>query len=97
MGFVISSWKGEEKLWKVFWIYNILLGGVLSLAMEIFPVEIAAVYFAIMSIGIVWAIWVTVALWTCAFNSSWAGWGYLVRAMIVFSFVAMALLFAGLY
>lgn len=32
-----AAWKGEETLWKVFWIYNFLLGTALGLAMDYAP------------------------------------------------------------
>jgi hypothetical protein len=96
VGFVSRAWKGEEKLWKVFWIYNIVLSAVLSVAIEFIPVQIGAISYAVLFFCLAWAILISVALWTCAFNADWAGWGYLIRAMIVLAVVALVSIFIGL-
>ena len=31
-------------------------------------------------------VWVLVAIWRCAFNVNWVGWGYLARMATVLSF-----------
>ena len=80
---VADSWNGIEDLWIVFWVHNMLLGGIISYGIDsledqgLDPLSMIFTFFAL-----VWSIWVTVALWRCAFNSKWRGWGYIVRTAI---------------
>jgi hypothetical protein len=73
---ILASWKGHERLWKVFWIYNWLCGTAVGIGVEAaakvlpWPALLVIAVFAL-----IWAVWVTVSLWRCAFNSSWRGWG----------------------
>ena len=30
MEWILKAWRGEEKLWKVFWIYGIIFGIILA-------------------------------------------------------------------
>ena len=80
---VSDSWNGVEDLWVVFWVHNILLGGIISYVIDSLEDQgIDPLYGMFTLFALVWSIWVTVALWRCAFNSKWQGWGYIVRAVI---------------
>jgi hypothetical protein len=85
---LLAAWQGRERLWKVFWLYNLLLGLGFSILTDyvvtlgIIPSLIAMV------IMLAWATWITVALWRCAFNATWHAWGYIVRAIVVVSVAA---------
>jgi hypothetical protein len=98
MNAIKASWNGQERLWKVFWIYNWLFGIAIGLASEAAesalprPVSLAVSVF-----GLAWAVWVTVSLWRCAFNADWRGWGYVVRAIVVLAVIATAVLIAALF
>lgn len=84
-----ASWSGNERLWKVFWIYNWLFGTAIGIGSE--AAANVLPWPALLVIGLLtvaWAIWITVSLWRCAFNASWRGWGYIVRAIVVVSVVA---------
>jgi hypothetical protein len=77
-----AAWKGDERLWKVFWIYQWLFGIALTSAWvlsENFGLLVEGVVFAVVA---VWFVWVVVSQWRCSFNARWRGWGYIVRALL---------------
>jgi hypothetical protein len=95
---ILASWKGHERLWKVFWIYNWLCGTAVGIGVEAaakvlpWPALLVIAVFVL-----IWAVWVTVSLWRCAFNASWRGWGYLVRAGIVLGVMAIVVTLVGVF
>ena len=40
------------------------------------------------------AVWVLVAMWRCAFNVNWRGWGYIVRGILILTVIGF---FGALY
>ncbi len=90
MRIIFSPLKGVEKLWKVFWIYNVTLGLVLSFVLQVIGhLAILPLLYIFLLIGILWTIWILVGLWKCAFNTKWEGWGYLARAFVVLSILGL--------
>ncbi len=88
MGFIKRSWRGEEKLSRVFWLYYVLGEFILFLFLFLIVFLISKVVtsvppFLIFLIyvipGLGYFIWIFVSLWRCAFNSNWKGWGYFIR------------------
>ncbi len=99
--------NGEERLWRVFWIYNIL-GVSLFLLIEKFCqafliaaennnrsyIGMTIFMGVIVILSIPYIIWALTSLWRCAFNTGWKGWGYLGRAYVVWwsvSFIVFTL------
>jgi hypothetical protein len=76
-----ASWAGNEPLWRVFWLYYWLLGSFLGFIAGIFAYFLPAP--ALIAL-FPWSVWVLVSMWRCAFNTSWRGWGYIVRINVVF-------------
>lgn len=70
-----NVWFGKEKLWKVFWLYKILLGTLFSVALES---KIKGEYIKELSEGIysviflplfiVFNVWVLKGLYACRYN-----------------------------
>ncbi len=91
VSYLVRSWRGEELLWKTFWISHVLLGVVmftLGLSLAFFSLALSgiaqvAVPLAFAGVYLAYLGWVHVALWRCAFNCSHAYWGYLGRAAMV--------------
>jgi len=95
---IVASWKGNERLWKVFWIYNWLVGTAVGIGVEAASNSLPMSAFLVVAVLIlIWAVWVTVSLWRCAFNASWRGWGYIVRAVVGLAVIATVLAAAGLF
>lgn len=97
MEYIRYLWQGREKLWKVFWIYNILwlfvLNSVASLLIDAAPSDIAA--WAVYVIFQLVTLFLVLARWKCAFNTSWIGWGIAARGYILICFVLVALEIVG--
>ena len=91
---VVMAWKGEEKLWKVFWLYNVLLGICFSKAFDFVPEESVSLTLILLALALIWTVWVMVSLWRCSFNTRWKGWGYLARALVIT--MAAIIIWAGI-
>jgi hypothetical protein len=91
MNEIAKAWRGEERLWKVFWIYNFLIGIAMGMPIEYIENLIALSIFFI-AVFLPWGVWVTVSMWRCAFNSGWRGWGYIVRGIVILALVAIVLM-----
>jgi hypothetical protein len=95
---ILASWKGKERLWKVFWIYNWLFGTAVGIGVEAASKALPVPAFLVVAVLVlIWAVWVTVSLWRCAFNSSWRGWGYIVRAIVVLAVIAIVFAVIGIF
>ena len=92
---IIAAWSGKEKLWKVFWLYNFILGTAIGYAIDYVAGLGLIIEIAVFTVVLIWAIWVLVALWRCAFNSRWRGWGYVCRGVVVLSLGVAALKVIG--
>ena len=89
MDAIKASWKGNERLWKVFWIYNWLFGAAFDLAWKAAEPRLPIAAEVVLALlGLVWGVWVIVSLWRCAFNASWRPWGYIARGLVVVSVLA---------
>ena len=92
--FFFSYWRGQQKLWKAFWLIGIIgrivVAGIIVLFTIIFT-----------SIGLTWSvsflsiifistyiIWSFVAIWRCAFNVKNKNWGYVARLFITIDLIA---------
>lgn len=102
MGFIKRAWNGQEKLWKVYWLYGVLLGivaQVIFLGLEILSAiggfYIVACVLATLLL-LAYAVWSNVALWRCAWNAKATFWGYVVRILVVISAITYAFMFKGL-
>lgn len=81
---IMRAWSGQERLWKVFWIYGVLFGIIIGIAAAIAGVSQTIPYIVA---NIIYGLWLVVAEWRCAFNATWKIWGYVVRVLIVLSII----------
>ena len=96
---IARAWKGEERLWRVFWIYVILGSVVINLVQTILvSIETAGEITRVWNIIIVgvWSfisllyfIWAMTSLWKCAFNTRWKGLGNLSRAFVILVLISV--------
>lgn len=92
MGWLGRAWRGEERLWRVFWIYGVLFGIILNVINHIAGMFLgASVAVPYLVIGVIHSIWLVVALWRCAFNAEWRIWGYVIRILNVMCLVFLIL------
>jgi len=91
MGWIKRAWRGEEKLWVVFWIYGTLL------EIPVVFIEASAEapakpweFIGLSSFLLIAGIWWVVSLWRCAFNLEWPQfWGYIARVVVIFKSLAL--------
>ena len=80
---LIRLWRGEEALWKAYWLIGVLGGwAVQTVAANLVSFEIVPVLPAVGG-ALIYAVYVFVAIWRCAFNADRRIWGYLARAVLV--------------
>lgn len=87
IGFIKNAWKGEAKLWKVFWLMGLLIAVLTVILMMVLTPLLFISPYAYIGIYIVWTFlaqgFILIADWRCAFNCGWKGWGYIVRTLVV--------------
>lgn len=95
---ILKSWRGNERLWRVFWIYNFILGGLINYGFTKVGESENLVLLLVYSIfALAYMVWVLVSLWRCAFNANWQIWGYIARVLVVLMVVFLALGFAEIF
>lgn len=79
----LRAWRGEQPLWKVFWIYGVAAS-----------CAIAALYFGAMAghtvlrqllllVLAAYTAWIVVSVWRCADNTAEHIWGTLARFLTI--------------
>jgi hypothetical protein len=85
--YIATMWRGDERLWKTFWIIGIALSAWLGITLYFADMKglppIWWVGFAPIVIAV--HIWWYIALWRCAPNTSRVVWKVLARAFVVLS------------
>lgn len=83
MNQIKKAWRGQERLWKVFWIYNVLVGIVINLVASFLESADVVIHGVWLLFSLVYTVWILVSEWRCAFNVDWKFWGYVIRVLIV--------------
>jgi hypothetical protein len=88
-----SVWRGERTLARVFWVYGILCGAGLKIAMGGIISAFASLsdsndLFVIIIIAttifyFIYVIWILVSIWRSAFNTKYKFWGYVARLYVI--------------
>lgn len=80
----IRAWRGEEPLWKVFWVYGV------ATSVTIVTVYVVAFYDGRMALRQVllpcfaaYTAWILVSVWRCANNTNETLWSTLARFLTV--------------
>ncbi len=77
----LRAWRGEEPLWKVFWVYGVLVSIALALFYLLAMDEKRIIVQQALLIALAGhTVWILVAIWRCAANSPW---GSLARGLTV--------------
>jgi hypothetical protein len=86
---IAKVWRGEERLFVVFWWYYVVASFVLGPGLAVaVPLLLPFVPRAIgiwsaYAIGAAYFVWISVGLWRCAFNVESRAWGYVVRIVVI--------------
>ena len=87
MDAILNGLRGKESLPTIFLIppFIILMASVITnmVRKTLFPGDLTNLNLAVLTIAfcVPW-IWYLTALWQCAFNCKWRGWGYITRTAV---------------
>ncbi len=84
--FVASCWRGESRLWLVFWIYGVLLSTIVSgvfLALLATEDPIPGLEQFLIVTFIPYTVWILVSIWRCAFNVENKIHGHVTQALTI--------------
>lgn len=83
MGVIKRAWRGEEKLWKTYWILGWVCLSAFGIVVEILS-KIVPLLGILGILSLPYTIMWMISCWRCAWNCAWKGWGYIVRGLILF-------------
>lgn len=80
----LRAWRGEQPLWKVFWLYGVATGSALvAIYVIAFLVDRVALRQILLLCFAPYTAWVLVSVWRCANNTHEHLWGLLARFLTV--------------
>ncbi len=80
----LRAWRGEQPLWKVFWVYGVATSGVLITFYVIaFYVDRVALRQVLLLCFAFYTAWILVSVWRCANNTEERIWGLFARLLTV--------------
>lgn len=99
VSFLLRAWRGEEKLWKVFWLWGLLVPIALSFPLGWVEHSLLATPFHRPYLAVYWGLsaayfwWGLVATWRCARNTDSKIFTRSMQALNVFFILALVLFF----
>lgn len=80
----LRAWRGEQPLWKVFWIYGVAVSSVLIAFYVIaFYADRIALRQVLLACFALYTAWILVSVWRCANNTREKLWSLLARLLTV--------------
>jgi hypothetical protein len=80
----LRAWRGEQPLWKVFWVYGVVTSGVLITFYVIaFYIDRIALRQVLLLCFAPYTAWILVSVWRCANNTEERIWGLFARLLTV--------------
>jgi len=80
----LRAWRGQQPLWKVFWMYGVATSSVLiAIYVFAFYVERVALRQILVFCFAPYTAWILVSVWRCANNAHEQFWGMLARFLTV--------------
>lgn len=80
----IRAWRGEERLWKVFWIYGVVVSsGVVGVYIAAFDDAHVLLRQILLPCFAAYTAWILVSVWRCADKTEEKLWGTLARFLTV--------------
>ncbi len=100
--FLLSYWKGKQKLWKAFWVMGFVFQ-ILIFYFLLFLLYIGqligltwSIKITIFLISNIYTIWILVSIWNCAYNVKKKIWGDLSRVIVVLNIILLFLIYTGI-
>jgi hypothetical protein len=102
LSFLGRAWRGEERLWKVWWLLGLVLGvlGMLlrqALVEGVPTQEALASFMPMLAASALFApylVWCKMA-WSCANNVDWKYWGIIAKILIALGLLQSVVAFIG--
>ena len=94
MEFIKSAWRGEERLWKVWWIWGVVISIVLT---TVLLFVLGDFNYPTRFVILPYIIWWLVAAWRCSPNVDTKVWGILAKVFIVLGAIGELLSLAGMF
>lgn len=80
----LRAWRGEQLLWKVFWVYGVAASSALiALYGYAFYVDRVALRQALLLCFAAYTFWILVSVWRCANNTQEKIWSVLARFLTI--------------
>jgi hypothetical protein len=80
----LRAWRGEQPLWKVFWVYGVASSIVLiTLYVIAFYIDRIALRQVLLLCFVPYTAWILVSMWRCAENTEERIWGLFARLLSV--------------
>lgn len=80
----LRAWRGEQPLWKVFWVYGVAASSALIALYGIgFYVDRIALRQELLLGFVPYTVWILVSVWRCANNAENEFWGLMARLLTV--------------
>jgi len=80
----LRAWRGEQPLWKVFWVYGVATISVLIVLYVLgFYLDRVALRQVLLPCFAGYTAWILVSVWRCANNTQEKFWGMLARMLTV--------------
>ena len=80
----LRAWRGEQPLWKVFWVYGVTTSGVLIVLYALgFYLDRTALRQMLVPCFAGYTAWILVSVWRCANNTQERFWSMLARLLTV--------------
>lgn len=80
----LSAWRGQQPLWKVFWLYGVGVSGVLiATYLLAFLADAVALRQILVLCFVPYTVWILVSIWRCSNNAREQFWRMLARFLTV--------------
>ena len=91
MNYFLRGLQGEEKLWKIYWMYGWLGLGIVRILFQIISIFFPSPAVTMTLSALYWTflLWQEISQWQCAYNVGWSGWGTIVRFFSGFFFLCL--------
>jgi hypothetical protein len=80
----LSAWRGQQPLWKVFWLYGVAVSGALiAIYLLAFVVDAVALRQILVLCFVPYTAWILVSIWRCSNNVREQFWRVVARFLTV--------------
>jgi len=90
---LMAHWHGQASLASAYWLIGVLGSVVFSTLFNLLGSN--PLVLLIFLAWIPYTVFALVSIWRCAWNTSWKGWGYIARALVILNALYVLAALAG--